>query len=148
MISFFLRAHLVLAMFAAPILSIAQQISLFNSDGDAIAYIDVEEDLTIYSWGGKPVAYLDSDHDQGFHVYGFNGNHLGWFIDGIVYDHEGDAVGFKEGAISMYTNYETYKGYQQYSPYRSYQEYAPYTPYLSNTWSNTPLSLFLARGSD
>lgn len=148
MLAFILRSPLLIGLIAFAHVSVAQQISLFNSDGDAIAYIDVEEDLTIYLWGGKPMAYLDSDHDEGFHVYGFNGNHLGWFIDGIVYDHEGDAVGFKEGAISMYTNYEPYKGYQEYAPYRSYQEYAPYTPYLSNTWSNTPLSLFLARGRD
>ncbi len=35
--------------------------------------------LTIYLWGGKPVAYLSAESDDGFHVYGFNGKHLGWF---------------------------------------------------------------------
>lgn len=124
----------------------AQQTSLFDSEGEATAYIDVEADLTIYLWGGRPVAYLDSEHDEGFHVYGFNGKHLGWFVDGIVYDHEGDAVGCQEGAVNMHFNYEPYKSYQEYAPYRSYQEYAPYQPYLSNSWSNMPLSLFLSRG--
>ena len=99
--AFILRFPLLIGLIALAQVSVAQQISLFNSDGADIAYIAVEEDLTIYLWGGKPMAYLDSDHDEGFHVSGFNGNHLGWFIDGIVYDHEGDAVGFKEGAINM-----------------------------------------------
>jgi len=125
MIAVLLHFSTILAFSAAQQISIAQQISLFNSDEDAIAYIDVEEYLTIYLWGGKPVAYLDSDHDEGFHVYGVIGGHLGWFIDGIVCDHKGDAVGFKEGAISIYTNYEPYRGHQEYSPYRSYQEKAP-----------------------
>lgn len=37
-------------------LSAQDEISLFNSDGEATAYIDTEDDdLTIYLWGGKPV---------------------------------------------------------------------------------------------
>ena len=59
------------------------------------------------------MAYLDPDHNESFHVYGFKGNHLEWFIDRIVYIHEGDTMEFKEGAISMYTNYKPYKGYQK-----------------------------------
>ena len=50
------------------------EISLFNSNGEAVAYIAVDDDLTIYLWSGDPVAYID-DED----VYGFNGKHLGWF---------------------------------------------------------------------
>ena len=51
------------------------EISLFNSEGKPVAYI--AEELTIYLWSGKPVAYLDEDSSGGFHVYGFNGKHLG-----------------------------------------------------------------------
>lgn len=54
----------------------AQETTLFDSRGRAAAYI--AEDLTIYMWSGKPVAYLDRDSGGGFHVYGFNGKHLGW----------------------------------------------------------------------
>ena len=53
--------------------AMAKEITLFNSDGEAIAYIDAEdEDLTIYMWEGTPVAYLDPDGDD-FNIYGFNG---------------------------------------------------------------------------
>jgi len=124
----------------------SEEISLFNSKGKPIAYIDTD-DLTIYLWNGKPVAYLFSN-DNKLHIYGFNGKHLGWFVSGIIRDHEGDAVGFKEGAVNVYTEYEPYKAYKQYKPYKSYKEYAPYMPYLSTSWSNTPLSLFLAQGVD
>ena len=124
-----------------------QEISLFNSDGDAVAYIDTnDEDNTIYLWNGTPVAYLSSDSNY-YNIYGFNGNHLGWFEDGIVRNEDGDAVGFQEGAVSgVYTNYEPYKSYKQYKPYKSYKSYAPYKPYFSNSFSNESFILFLKRG--
>jgi hypothetical protein len=124
----------------------AQEITLFNSDGEAIAYIDAEdEDLTIYMWNGTPVAYLDPNGDA-FNIYGFNGEHLGWFEDGIVRDHEGYAVGFRKGATNIYTKYEPYKSYKQYKPYKAYKKYAPYKPYYKNQFSGESLSLFLMRG--
>jgi hypothetical protein len=126
--------------------SFAEEITLFNSDGEAIAYIDTEdEDLTIYMWNGTPVAYLVSD-DDAFSIYGFNGEHLGWFEDGIVRDHEGYGVGFRKGATSIYTKYEPYKSYKQYKPYKAYKKYAPYKPYYMTQFSGESLSLFLMRG--
>jgi hypothetical protein len=127
-------------------ISIAKEITLFDSDGEAVAYIDSEdEDLTIYMWNGTPVAYLDPNGDD-FNIYGFNGKHLGWFEDGIVRDHEGYAVGFVEGATSTYTKYEPYKSYKQYKPYKAYKVYAPYKPYYQSSFSNEHLSLFLMKG--
>jgi hypothetical protein len=120
------------------------EISLFNSEGEATAYIDTE-DGTIYLWEGKPVAYLHKKNGT-FHIYGFNGEHLGWFVDGIVRDHEGNAVGVTEKATNMYTGYEPYKGYKEPKPYKDYREYAPYKPYFSNSWSSINFSLFLIQG--
>ena len=125
--------------------SLAEQITLFNSSGEATAYIDTDEELTIYLWNGKPLAYLVSNGDS-FHIYGFNGKHLGWYEEGIVRDHNGYAVGFQEGATTIYTHYEPYKSYQQYKPYKSYKEYAPYKPYYRSNFSNESLSLFLSKG--
>jgi len=124
-----------------------EEISLYNSQGKPIAYITTDDGLTIFMWGGKPVAYLSKNRDD-FHIYGFNGSHLGWFEDGIIYDHEGDAVGFIKGAVNIYTEYEPYKSYKEYKPYKAYKEYAPYKPYLSSSFSSTPLSIFLLGGID
>jgi len=63
--------------------------ALFNVNGEPIAYISDDHMRAIYLWDGHPVAYLYE-----YHVYGFNGRHLGWFINGIVYDHEGNRTGF------------------------------------------------------
>ncbi len=138
----------VIVFCLGPLFSIAQEITLFDSDGEARAYINTnDDDLTIYLWEGKPVAYLVPNKDD-YHIYGFNGKHLGWFEDGIVRDHNGYAVGFIKGAVSLYTKYEPYKSYKQYKPYKSYKEYAPYKPYYKNYFSNTPLSVFLRQGSN
>lgn len=121
------------------------ELTLFDSEGAATAYIDSEDELTIYLWDGSPVAYLDPEGDQ-FSIYGFNGAHLGWLVNGVVRDHQGYAVGFLEGAALVPTQYEPYKSYKKYKPYRSYKKYAPYMPTLRQQWSSTPLSLFLAAG--
>ena len=103
---------LVLAMSAA-LSTVAkandEEITLFNSKGKAVAYLAVNDEMTVYLWSGKPVAYLEPDQGaKGFHIYGFNGKHLGWFIEGVVRDHDGDAAcAVKERLKS--TEYEPYK---------------------------------------
>src|ERR1700730_3394001 len=67
------------------------EITLFDGRGRASAYIAPDDEGTIYLWRGKPVAYLDADSAIGFQIGGFNGKHLGWFVDGIVRAHDGNA---------------------------------------------------------
>ena len=138
---------LILLLLFIPLISYGQEITLFDSDGEAVAYIDGNDiDNTIYLWGGTPVAYLSSEGNY-YNIYGFNGNHLGWFEDGVVRDNDGYAVGFIKGAVtSVYTQYEPYKSYKSYKPYKSYKSYAPYKPYFQNSFSTEPLVLFLKRG--
>jgi hypothetical protein len=125
----------------------AEEITLFNSEGNATAYIDTDDDdMTVYMWDGLPVAYLVPGDEDDFSIYGFNGKHLGWFDKGIVRDHDGYAVGFIKDAINKYTNYEPYKKYKKYKPYKDYKEYAPYKPCYQYEFSNEPLSIFLLRG--
>ena len=73
-------------------------------------------------WSGEPTAYLSTENSSGagFNVYGFNGHHLGWFVNGIIRDHDGDAAcGLKNVVPSPH--YEPYKAYKQYQPYKSLQ---------------------------
>lgn len=55
------------------------EISLFDSDGSPVAYINMEDEMTIYSWSGKPVAYLESSSGGGFNIYESMGN----ILDGL-----------------------------------------------------------------
>ena len=119
------------------------EISLFDKNGDSQAYIS--DDLTIYLWDGDPVAYLSNSNSL-WHIYGFNGNHLGWYINGIIYDHDGNAVGAQKDATNMLTSIEGLKGIKSIKPLKSIKELAPLKPILSRSWSRTPLTIFLRSG--
>mgnify|MGYP001421712482 CR=1 FL=1 len=138
-------AHLLLALhaFAGPML--ADEITLFSADGTPTAYIDTADELTIYMWDGTPVAYLESD-GVAFDIYGFNGLHLGWFEDGIVRDHQGKVVGFIQGAVALPTKFEPFKAFKKFKPIQSVQRIPPVKPVYRDSWSSTPLSLFLLAG--
>lgn len=122
----------------------AQETTLFDSRGRATAYI--AEDLTIFMWTGKPVAYLERDSTAGFHVYGFNGKHLGWFTRGIVRDHEGDGTCAIKEAIQM-TELEPLKSLKELKPLKSLKELAPLRPLFSSRWSEAPCRFFLLQGA-
>jgi hypothetical protein len=73
------------------------EISLFNKNGDAVAYMADDYDRTIYLWEGQQVAYLLDDR----YVFGTNGKHLGWFIDGVIFNSGGERIGFTAGACPV-----------------------------------------------
>ena len=149
--SILMRQKICLAFLALFISAISfgqygnKEISLFDKEGEAIAYI--AEDMTIYLWDGDPVAYLSNSNNT-WHVYGFNGNHLGWYIKGIVYDNDGDAVGAQKNATNMITSIEGIKGIKSIKPIKSIKEIAPIKPILSSSWSRVPLVIFLKAGED
>ena len=122
--------------------ALAREISLYDSEGESVAYIDTSKDFTIYLWKGKPVAYLG-----GSSVYGFNGKHLGWFKDGIIWDHKGYGVGFVKGAVNKLTKLEKLKGLQQLTPLKSLQELEPLEPMHKDKWSPIRLEIFLSNPS-
>jgi hypothetical protein len=109
------------------------EISIFDKNGDAKAYI--ADDLTIYLWDGNPVAYLYKSGSD-WHVYGFNGVHLGWYVDGIIYDNNGYTVGAQKDAIIMVTSIEPIKGIKSIKPIKSIKDIAPIKPVLSRSWAS------------
>jgi len=146
------------------------ELSLFDSTGKTIAYIG--EAMTVYLWSGKPLAYLTEDREAqgagaamsaangkplayltedregGFHIYGFNGKHLGWFVKGIVRDHRGSAVGGIEEVFSSPTKPQPLKGLRELTPLKSLTELAPLRPLFTRNWSDIPLKLFLLAGEE
>jgi hypothetical protein len=64
--------------------------AFFNKNGEAVAYLADDYDSTIYMWHGQQVAYLFNERM----IFGINGKHLGWFIDGIIFNNSGERIGF------------------------------------------------------
>jgi hypothetical protein len=123
----------------------AEEISLFAGNGQGTAYIDTEDDMTIYLWAGTPVAYLEKDSD-GYNVYGYNGKHLGWYVDGVVRDHKGDAACAVKAAMRTTTR-EPFKGFKKFQPFKAFTQFAPFQPFLSTQWGVVPCGPFLEAGA-
>ena len=123
----------------------AQQTSLFDSEGEARAYIDYDEDATIFMWDGTPVAFLEKDGSD-ICVFGFNGSFMGWYEEGIIYDKKGYAVGARKGATNMLTKIERLKSMQKMTLMRPMTPMTPMQPMLKSSWSNTSLTEFLYFG--
>lgn len=135
---------IVAALAADTVRAQSSEISLFGRDGSAVAYI--ADDLTIYLWSGVPVAYLEADRSGGFHIYGFNGKHLGWYVSGVVRDHRGRAVGARKEAFSSAVKFEPFKAFKQFKPFKAFKEFAPLRPIFTNAWSQVYLDEFLMQG--
>ncbi len=146
-----MKSILALLLFAFSVLAFTSHaranddITFFDGQGNASAYIALNEKLTIYLWNGKPTAYLESDSAGGFHVYGFNGKHLGWFVAGVAHDHEGNAACAVKNRLQT-TQFEPFKDFKEFKPFKAFKEFAPFRPFFSTSWGDTPCRLFLAEG--
>ena len=141
--------NLMVGMFAFSIPTLThadQEISLFNAEGRATAYIAVDDELTIYLWNGRPVAYLQSSNAGEFHFYGFNGRHLGWFVRGAIWHHDGFAS-CATGDVMNYTQFEPFKGFKNFKPFRDFRESPPSIPSLSSSFGQQPCGLLLMSGA-
>lgn len=121
------------------------EVSLFDGKGRAAAYIVTDDELTIYLWSGEPIAYLVRDSGSEFHIYGFNGKHLGWFVGGTVRDHEGDAACALKGAISNPQS-EPLKSLKSLKSLKRLKELAPLRPLFSRQWGELPCKFLLKQG--
>ena len=62
--NFFFFAGIIFLIFCS--VTIAKEITIFNSSGDPTAYVDTSDDLTIYLWAGEPVAYINDVNVRAF----------------------------------------------------------------------------------
>ena len=130
-------------VFCEPLIA-SDEITLFDQKGEPRAY--VAEDQTIYLWDGTPVAYL-YESDGTVHLYSFQGNHLGWYEQGVLWDHSGAAVGFREGAANIVTYVESAKSTKHVKPAVAPRSVAPDKPILHDSWSTVPFAVFLKTGA-
>lgn len=128
----------------------APEVTLFDKEKEPVAYIDyADRDSTIYLWEGTPVAYFV----KGKEIYHFNGQFLGWYTDGVLYDREGYAVAAKKavqrGEIIMNpTSVESIKGVKHVKPVPHVRSLPPVTPIFKDEWSATTLTDFLTKSQD
>lgn len=136
---------LATALFISALPLFGQQITLFDKEGEPRAYIDYDQEATIFMWDGTPVAFVEKDGDE-LCIFGFNGDFLGWYEDGLVYDKKGYMVGAREGALNMFTKMEKMKGFQKLAPLKPITPITPFQPILSHSWSSISLTEFLFSG--
>lgn len=146
--SFIFRVVAILLLML-PVPALAGEIDLYNTDGEAVVYIDADEDLAIYTWDGEAVSYLVEGCGQRcFYIYTWGGSHIGFFENGIIYDLQGNIVGSVKGALEI-TYYAPYAKYAQYAQYAKYARYAPYAkPAYSNSASRWKLKVFVKQDDD
>ncbi len=118
------------------------EITLFNKNGDAIAYISDDYNKTIYLWDGSPVAYLY----DGQHVYGINGRHLGRFFNDIIYNSNGERIGFTSGTCPVSIAKESVKAKKQSMDEIRSRWDAPPSPHLRYVLASQKLVDFLTEG--
>lgn len=115
--------------------------TFYDKDGQPVAYL-ADDGETIYLWEGHAVAYLRSDN-----LYGWNGDHLGWFVDGVIHDLEGFSAGF----VGEKCPVATYAEPAKYAKYAKHAKSAPYAPCarsaLSPVCSSTHLAALLGKGA-
>jgi hypothetical protein len=138
-----LTAFLLVGAICTPVAAQDSEITLRNSGGDCSAYIADDDDSTIYLWGGEPVAYLSADN-----IYGFNGKHLGWYAKGVLYNHDGNAVGAITSRFVGAQPTCPFKSFKKFKPFKSFKELAPFKPFFHLTWSDDEtLRIFLKQGT-
>jgi hypothetical protein len=118
------------------------EVTLFGGLGEPIAYIEDSSEKTIFTFNGEPTAYIDESNQ----IYGFNGIHLGWYEEQIIWDHSGYRVGFTKNTCSELTQYEPFKGFKKFKPFKAFKKFAPLKPIKHTNISNTGLLQFLKSG--
>ena len=116
--------------------------TLFDKNGEAVAYITSDYNETIYLWEGYAVAYLYNEE----HVYGINGRHLGWFINDILFNNNGQRIGFTSNSCPVSIAKETTKIEKQMSDEIRSRWAAPPLPHLSFDFAEQDLEDFLKEG--
>jgi mRNA-degrading endonuclease RelE of RelBE toxin-antitoxin system len=120
----------------------AGETTVFGRNGEPAAYVAHDDENTIYTFGGQPCAYIDESKN----VYGFNGRHLGWFEDGIIWNHTGRKVGFIKTSCPVFTSFEPFKGFKKFKPLKGLKHLAPLKPLKSMANSEEGLLSFLKQG--
>ncbi|MBW1766879.1 MAG: hypothetical protein JRJ65_07490 [Deltaproteobacteria bacterium] len=93
-------------------------------------------------WSGFPVAYLYNEE----HVYGINGRHLGWVINEVIYNVQGERIGFTSNTCPVIIAKEPGKAERRTMDEIRPRWSAPPLPKLSFNLGSQGLTGFLMKG--
>ena len=115
--------------------------AFFDSQAKAAARLDVADDATFYLVSGEAVAYVVEDG-----IFGFNGKHLGWLRNGLVFDRSGDivaapATAFRQPLVAPATLPRAAE-----KPPKRPAEQPPARPAFGSSWSKVPARAFFLSG--
>jgi hypothetical protein len=119
----------------------AEQVSLFDRAGVAVGYIDAREAHTVFLANGNPVAYVTSNS-----LYGFNGAHLGWIEQGVIWNHNGEAVGYARVSADLDQSGQSPKRVGRHLPTPLMRDVEPLKPSFRVVESTESLAGLLAQG--
>ena len=112
--------------------------TIYDAHRRARIYIADDGDNSIYTWDGKAVAVIDGEH-----VFGWRGRHIGWFVEGILYDGQGYRIGFLAETFPVATYPEPAK-YSKHAKAQRLARHAPRgRPAFSAGNSNEDLETFI-----
>lgn len=114
--------------------------TVFDAEGLPTAYLG-DDGETIYLWSGGAVAYIAAPH-----VYGWNGEHLGWFDEGVMYDDRGHPIGFFSERCPRMCRMEPMKSMKRMKRMKGMRRMAPMRPIFTSSPSSTSLRAFLELG--
>ena len=112
----------------------------YDRHGRPYAYAD--DGVHIYKYSGKPIAYI-----AGQSVYSYPGRHVGFFEDGMILDHRGDAILFTKLASGEPARpakqFRPVKPIKLARPAKGPQAARPMRPARTGKWSSRePADLF------
>jgi len=116
--------------------------TLFDKNGLPTAYITDDYSQDIYLWNGHAVAYIFENE----HVYGVNGIHLGWFVQEIIFNNDGERVGFTSNTCPVNIAKEPNKTKKSPKAEIRPRWKAPAFPHLTFKIANQDLGDFLKYG--
>lgn len=116
--------------------------NLYDYQGYPIAYIEESPVRSIFTWDGYAVCYIDGEI-----VYGWNGEHIGWFVNGILYDTHGKRVGYTNGKCPAATKVLHAKSAKHAKPAKSARVAHHARPCFSASTMAVSLQDFLLQGA-
>ena len=116
-----------------------QMVSIWN-------YINLERQNTIKREWQNEKGILFNRCVYDYHVYGYNGLHLGWFLDNIVYDSEGKRIGFTSTSCPIPVYKETGKAKKYPLDKAGPRTEPPPLPDLGFDYSSEDFEEFLRKG--